>query len=390
MHNSFMNSLYSKDIASMLKGTNNSNRWLTLVFASLIISTSLMTTVSFNAFAQTALPSDSADTFSLVPVSKTVTSHPCQLSGAKGWLCRTITANIRPPPLGTASVYLEGADGSETRLGSITNSGTINNIPRGINIKIMVSGGFKPITESIYTSLSQTNYAYTCTADGCKFTPSNPSNTVVVSTSSATSPDSPRYLNATVVTPSRINLSWWIPVNTGGSPITGYKIERSTDGDSKSATEGKSTDIGVYINHYSDYFLSASTTYTYRVSAINAIGTSLPSSAASATTSPATVPDPPRYLTASTVSQSQINLSWWLPVNTGGSVITGYKIERSTDGGTTWNTIVANTGSALYINHYSNYFLSANTTYTYRVSAINAIGTSLPSSTASATTSPAT
>src|SRR5438876_771082 len=344
-----MNSLYSKDIASMLKGTNNSNRWLTLVFASLIISTSLMTTVSYNVFAQTALPSYGADTFSLVPVSKTVTSHPCQLSGAKGWICRTITTNIQPPSLGTATVYLEGADGSETRLGSITNSGTINNIPRGINIKIMVSGGFKPITESIYTSLSQTNYAYTCTADGCKFTPSNPSHTVVVSTNPATVPDSPRYINATVASPSRINLSWWIPVNTGGSPITGYKVERSTDGGTTWTILKANTGSALYINHYSDYFLLASTTYTYKILAINAIGTSLPSSNASATTSPATVPDSPRYLNATVVSPSQISLSWWTPVNTGGSAITGYKIERSTDGGTTWTTLKANTHSATYI-----------------------------------------
>src|SRR5437016_2212390 len=273
-----MNSLYSKDIASMLKGTNNSNRWLTLVFASLIISTSIMYTYSYDVFAQTVIRYYDAHTFSLVPVSKTDTSHPCQLSGDKGWICRTITTNIQPPSLGTATVYLEGADGSETRLGSITNSGTINNIPRGINIKIMVSGGFKPITESIYTSLSQTNYAYTCTADGCTFTPSNPSNTVVVSTSSATSPDSPRHINATVVTPSQINLSWWTPVNTGGSVITGYKIERSTDGGTTGTTVVANTGIAQYINHYSNYFLLASTTYTYRVSAINAIGTSLPSS----------------------------------------------------------------------------------------------------------------
>ena len=277
MHNSLMNSLYSKDIASMLKGTNNSNRWLTLVFASLIISTSLMTTVSYNVYAQTALPSGSAYKFSLVPVSKTVTSHPCQLSGAKGWICRTITTNIQPPPLGTATVYLEGADGSETRLGSITNSGTINNIPRGINIKIMVSGGFKPITESIYTPVLQTNYAYTCTVDGCNFTPNNPSNTVVVSTSPATVPDSPRYINATAVSPSRINLSWWIPVNTGGSPITGYKIERSTDGGTTWTTLAANTGSASYINHYSNYFLSAGTTYIYRALAINAIGTSLAS-----------------------------------------------------------------------------------------------------------------
>src|SRR3989441_6074240 len=202
----------------------------------------------------------------------------------------------------------------------------------------------------------------------------------------ATIPSAPTNLSATAVSPSQINLSWTAPTNNGGSAITGYKIERSTDGGTTWGTIVASTAN----SWYSDYFLSASTTYTYRVSTINAIGTSSPSSTASATTSPATVPDQPRYLNATIASPSQINLSWWKPVNSGGSAITGYKIERSTDGGTTWNTIVANTGIAQYINYYSNTGLLSSTTYTYRISTINAIGTSLPSSTASATTSPAT
>src|SRR2546426_666734 len=206
------------------------------------------------------------------------------------------------------------------------------------------------------------------------------------SSSPPTAPQPPTGLKATTVSPSQINLSWTAPTNTGGSAVTGYKIERSTDGGTTWNTIVASTSH----SWYSDYFLSASTTYTYRVSAINAIGTSLPSSTASATTSPATIPDPPRYLTPTVVSPSQINLSWWKPVNSGGSAITGYKIESSTDGGTTWNIIVANTGSALYINHYYNTGLLPSTTYTYRVSTINAIGTSLPSTTASATTSSAT
>src|SRR3989449_166063 len=210
------------------------------------------------------------------------------------------------------------------------------------------------------------------------------------SSNTSTAPSAPTNLSATVVSPSQINLSWWKPVNSGGSAITGYKIESSTDGGTTWNVIIANTGSALYINHYTNYFLSASTTYTYRVSAINAIGTSLPSSTASVTTGPATVPDPPRYLTPTVVSPSQINLSWWKPVNSGGTAITGYKIESSTDGGTTWNVIVANTGSALYINHYTNTGLLPSTTYTYRVSTINAIGISLPSSTASATTSSAT
>src|SRR5207245_525195 len=116
-------------------------------------------------------------------------------------------------------------------------------------------------------------------------------------------------------------------------------------------------------------------------------GESPQSNEASATSSaPPTAPQPPTGLKATTVSPSQINLSWTAPTNNVGSAITGYKIESSTDGGTTWNTIVSSTSHSWY----SDYFLSASTTYTYRVSAINAIGTSLPSGTASATTSSAT
>src|SRR3989454_4012550 len=211
-----------------------------------------------------------------------------------------------------------------------------------------------------------------------------PSRTSSATTIPATVSDPPRYLTPTVVSPSQINLSWWKPVNSGGSAITGYKIESSTDGGTTWNIVIANTGSALYINHYTNYFLSASTTYTYRVSAINAIGTSLLSITASATTSPATVSDPPRYLTPTVVSPSQINLSWWKPVNSGGSAITGYQIERSTDGGTTWTTIVANTGSALYINQYSNTGLLSSTTYIYRISAINSVGTSLPSSPASA------
>ncbi|MDE1829115.1 MAG: fibronectin type III domain-containing protein [Thaumarchaeota archaeon] len=101
-----------------------------------------------------------------------------------------------------------------------------------------------------------------------------------------------------------------------------------------------------------------------------------------------TFPPPPTGLVASTVSSSQINLNWTAPADNGGSIITGYKMERSLDNGTSWNTIVTNTGTATTA--YSDTGLSSNTTYTYRVSAINSAGISSPSNTASATTLSAT
>jgi len=96
-------------------------------------------------------------------------------------------------------------------------------------------------------------------------------------------------------------------------------------------------------------------------------------------------PSQPTGLVATAASMSQINLSWTAPSDNGSSPVIGYKIERSTDGGSNWFTIVSNTGTSSTTYYDSG--LSKNTTYWYRVSAINSDGgTSAPSNTASATT----
>jgi len=195
----------------------------------------------------------------------------------------------------------------------------------------------------------------------------------------------PTGLTANTISSSQINLSWTAPSNNGGSAITGYKIAQSTNGGSTWSTLVANT--GASSTTYSNTGLTAGTTYTYRVSAINSVGTSTPSVTASATTTSntnLTVPQPPTGLTSSVVSSSQINLSWAAPSNNGGSAITGYKIERSSNGGTNWGTLISNSGSTGTT--YSNTGLAANTTYTYRVSTINSVGTSTVSNTASATT----
>ncbi len=95
-------------------------------------------------------------------------------------------------------------------------------------------------------------------------------------------------------------------------------------------------------------------------------------------------PQPPTGLTASAFSSSRIDLSWTAPTNYGSSAITGYTIERSTDGGASWSTLASNTGSTATT--YSDTGLVSSTTYAYKVYAINSAGTSLPSNIASATT----
>lgn len=202
-----------------------------------------------------------------------------------------------------------------------------------------------------------------------------------------TAPQAPTGLTANSISTSQINLSWTAPSNNGGSAITGYKIDRSTNAGSTWSTLVANTASSS--TTYSNTGLAAATSYTYRVSAINSVGTSAVSNTASAITGTIiTVPQAPTGLVASAISSSQINLSWSAPSNNGGSAITGYKIEQSTNSGSTWSAIVSNTGST--VTTYSNVGLAASTSYTYRISAINSIGTSVPSGTVSATTSSTT
>ena len=209
---------------------------------------------------------------------------------------------------------------------------------------------------------TNTTYSYRVTAYNSAGS-SAPSATVSATTKNK-APGVPTGVTATVVSSSQINLAW----NAADSLATGYFIERATGTTfTKIAT--------VTARTYSDTGLAANTTYTYRVTAFNAIGNSPASSTVSAKTSVA-LPAVPTNLTATTVSQTQINLAW----STTDSLATGYTIERSVSGGAFTQIASVTTKT------YSNIGLTAGLTYTYRVKAFNASGPSAASATATATT----
>ena len=204
----------------------------------------------------------------------------------------------------------------------------------------------------------------------------------------------PTALTATAIAPSQIRLSWLPPSETFGQSITGYDIKREIiDGvyDTIGNTDAKTTTF-IATN------LSTDKTYTFAISAKIGFGSTGESPSASATpradstnvddkpiTSTAvqmTKSSPPIKLTASIVSSTQNNLSWSPPVNDGNSAITGYKIEVKKDDNS-FTTLVADTESNTRT--YSHTNLTTNSKYTYRVSAINAVGTSDPSNEFSAT-----
>ena len=96
------------------------------------------------------------------------------------------------------------------------------------------------------------------------------------------------------------------------------------------------------------------------------------------------VPGPPTSLSASASGTTAIDLSWTAPADNGGRDISGYKVEVSSDSGTTWTVLEATTGTTATT--YAHTGLTAGSTRHYRVSAINTIGTGAASNTDSATT----
>ena len=192
--------------------------------------------------------------------------------------------------------------------------------------------------------------------------------------------DPPTGLTATASGDGQIDLDWSAPADDGGAAVTGYRIEVSHNGSSNWSNVVANT--GSAVTEYSHTGLSADATRHYRVSAINANGTSAPSNVANATTN--NVPDAPTGLTATASGSTQIDLAWNAPANDGGSAITGYRIQVSSSGSSNWSDLVADTGSTATA--YTHTGLSPGNRRYYRVSAINAVGTSSRSNVANATT----
>ena len=193
----------------------------------------------------------------------------------------------------------------------------------------------------------------------------------------------PRSLTATASGRTLIELSWDAPSNTGGAPVTGYRIEVSSDAGATWANLAANT--GSTVTRYRHRGLTAGAARRYRVRAINSQGNSWPSMAASATTASGTsVPSDPTGLTAIVMGQTAITVSWTVPSDNGGANITGYRVEWSADGSTGWTDVdPAHTGTTV---SYSDTGLPSSVTRHYRVRAVNGQGESLPSNVASATT----
>lgn len=140
-----------------------------------------------------------------------------------------------------------------------------------------------------------------------------------------TLPSIPENLSATADnTDFRIDLAW--DYTGAGDPK--FEVYRSTDGSNFNIVH--TTVVGVI--SYQDHDLLPSTTYTYKLKAIDDTGSSGFSSTASATTAADVVPPSiPQNLVVRSKTESQITLSWDNSVDNVG--VTEYVISYGTTGG---------------------------------------------------------
>jgi hypothetical protein len=168
-------------------------------------------------------------------------------------------------------------------------------------------------------------------------------------------------------------LNWTVPSN-GGAAISKYKIYRATNPTQFTLL----TSVGGSVTNFDDAAVVNDTTYYYRVSAVNPKGEGPSSNTLELTPKFAAAPSAPQRLNA-TGKQGGVLVMWSTPKSQGTSPITGYKLYRGSSA--TNLTLYKSFGN---INRFADEGLTPDSTYYYQVTAINAVGESPRSNTASA------
>lgn len=183
-----------------------------------------------------------------------------------------------------------------------------------------------------------------------------------------------------------VTLTWTAPTNTGGSPITTYKLFiYDATNSSHSAVNGYTPTGQGTATTATIASLFPGESYTFKVETVNAAGTSVLSAASNAVT-PYTLPGAPTTVTG-VRGDSSAALTWVAPAADGGSPITGYRID-SVD---TFSGAMASTTAAAGATTATVTGLTNGDPYTFTVTAINAAGPGPASAiTSSSTVTPAT
>jgi chitodextrinase len=196
---------------------------------------------------------------------------------------------------------------------------------------------------------------------------------VTVNNPDTTAPSVPANLHSTASTSTSVSLGWSASTDSGtnATGVAKYNVLRNGVVVAQPTTTS-----------YTDSSLTANTTYSYVVQAVDGAGNVSASSSTlavkTATAPDTTAPATPANLQATPVDVDQVNLSWNASTDTGGSGLAGYNVYRN---GSKLNS------SLITATSFGDTTVSANTTYNYQVEAVDGAGNkSVKSTSVSATT----
>jgi hypothetical protein len=173
----------------------------------------------------------------------------------------------------------------------------------------------------------------------------------------------------------------WPPI-----PVTWYSgaLWGGTADTRKYVLTGPSGDVDVAWTS-TTYFmpLPAGTTSSVTIKAVSYGGETASGVTLSITTPPAnTAPGSPTSLSG-TAGNGQVSLSWAAPASNGGEAITDYAVQYSSNSGSTWATFSDGTSTDTSATVTG---LTNGTAYTFRVAAVNSVGTGSYSSVSASVT----
>lgn len=317
------------------------------------------------------------------------------------------------------SNILVSPDDACTIGGSIIQKSNID-LPKGIDFLIPASGHFTSVVFNVngttnsdkdivieisngndkrfifITPLGVITYGSTSTAVVVAPAP-NPTSTTtpsspVVSRTLVIKPGAPTNINIFNSNGS-VTISWDAPVFNGNAPITQYRVYRSfvsngvrytagtTIGDNRIFTDAGLVNGSIYYYHITAFNFLFEGPESYETSG----APNGPIIAVNQTPTNNTLPNAPNNLSAYAISSSQINVSWQAPSYNGSLPVTEYRLYRSaySNGPLTYIASLGNSN-----NSYTDYSLQSNTTYYYKIVAVNQNGPSNYSNEAFTTTQP--
>ena len=184
------------------------------------------------------------------------------------------------------------------------------------NLTLTASAAANATTATIVGLVSGVSYSCTLTASNT-VGPSAASNSVMVTSTSLSTPSAPTLTSA-VPGPNSALLTFTAPTNNGGSVITGYVARCAAVGNPTITTNAAGNATTAIVSG-----LIGNITYSCSITATNAIGTSAASNSLTVTPTPVVAPSAPTLVSAVPGAGSAL-LSYIAPINNGGSVITGY------------------------------------------------------------------